>query len=168
MTDAPGPAEKELDLQAIERIKQLKGAYYIAIDCCDLATLRDKIFTPDATLKLYSPAYTYEVAGWPELEAFFRDNFTARRFGMHQGHHGTIDVDGDHASGTWYLHDIYINQDSGKLIQGSALYRDEYVKVNGVWKVKATGYTRMLDTIQPIPSDLQIVAAPTVPWRKPD
>ena len=34
-------------------------------------------------------------------------------------------------------------------IRGAAFYHDQYVKVDGAWKIKHTGYTRTFEQMQP-------------------
>ena len=114
-----------LDLEAIELIKQLKARYFRSIDTCDLASLRDSVFTADALIHFRSPSYDIKYQGWPALEDFYRKSFTPTKFGMHQGHHGEIEVAGDTATGIWYLHDIYVNTEEKVVFEGSALYHDK-------------------------------------------
>jgi len=59
---------------------------------------------------------------------------------MHQGHHPEITITGETtAVGTWALED-YIITLKNKGIQCAAFYHDEYVKIDGRWKIKSTGY----------------------------
>ena len=125
-----------LDLEAIELIKQLKARYFRSIDTCDIATLRDQVFTADASAHFRSPSYDIKIQGFAAMEEFYLKSFTPGKFGMHQGHHPEIEVSGDTATGIWYLHDIFINLEEKTIYEGSALYEDDYVKVNGEWKYK--------------------------------
>ena len=149
-----------LDLEAIERIKQVKARYFRCIDTCDLAGLRDTVFTADARIHFKSPTYEIKFAGWPELEQFYKGSFSQHRFGMHQGHHPEISVTGDNAFGRWYLHDIYINQEEKLIYEGSALYEDDYVRVGEDWRIKESRYDRLLEFIRPLPDDMRITAKP--------
>ena len=49
----------------------------------------------------------------------------------------------------WALEDVVIDQKHGLTIQGAAFYRDEYVKVNGRWLIRHTGYKRSFEEIFP-------------------
>jgi hypothetical protein len=45
---------------------------------------------------------------------------------MHNGHTPEIKVNGDAATGIWYLNDLFINLDEQTILTGSALYEDCY------------------------------------------
>lgn len=148
-----------LDLEAIELIKQLKARYFRFLDTCNLEALQT-VFTADATVDFKSPTYHIKFNGWPELEAFYINAFTKTKFGMHHGHHPEITVDGDKATGLWYLHDIFMNTEDKVQYEGSALYEDHYVKVDGEWRIAHSGYERLLEIIRPIDDSVNIAAIP--------
>jgi hypothetical protein len=67
---------------------------------------------------------------------------------MHQGHHPEIELTGGtSATGTWYLEDLVIDRSSNTALRGSAFFRDEYVNVDGEWKIKSTGYERVFEEV---------------------
>lgn len=148
-----------LDLEAIELIKQLKARYFRFLDTCDLDGLQT-VFTDDAVVDFKSPSYHINFTGWAELKAFYEQAFTKTKFGMHHGHHPEITVNGDTATGLWYLHDIFMNTDDKMQFEGSAIYEDTYVKVDGEWRIKESGYNRYLEIIKPIDESVQITSAP--------
>jgi hypothetical protein len=45
--------------------------------------------------------------------------------------------------------DTVILEDMGLVIRGASIYADEYVRVDGGWKIKHTGYRRMWEEIGP-------------------
>ena len=114
-----------LDLEAIELIKQLKARYFRFLDTRDIDGLKT-VFTVDATAAFTGGDYDFQLNGWSELEAFYKKSFSGQSFGMHNGHHPEICVDGATASGIWYLQDIFVSLEHGINITGSALYNDEY------------------------------------------
>lgn len=148
-----------LDLVAIEQIKQLKARYFRGIDTCNLELLRS-LFAPQVKISFDSPTYQFELNGVDEAIDFYRSNFTARRFGMHNGHTPEITVNGDEATGLWYLNDLFINLDQQTLLNGSAIYEDHYVKVAGEWRIQRTGYKRLLEMIGPLDSQWRITSQP--------
>ena len=150
-----------LDLEAIELIKQLKARYFRFIDTCDLAGLKT-VFTEDAEAYFKGGHYEFTLNGWAELEKFYKDSFTPTKFGMHTGHHPEITVEGDTATGIWYLQDIFINLEENITISGSALYDDRYVKVDGVWRIAYTGYKRLLEQMEKRDDRIQVLVKPTV------
>ncbi|MCK0508138.1 nuclear transport factor 2 family protein [Aromatoleum anaerobium] len=148
-----------LDLEAIERIKQLKARYLRAIDTCNIEMLRG-ILTEDVVLSFKSPAYEHRVSGLDAALDFYRASFTPTRLAMHNGHTPEIEVHGDEASGLWYLNYVFINLEDKTHLNGAAIYEDRYVKVDGEWRIARTGYTTLLETIEPLRESLQIISKP--------
>lgn len=137
-----------LDLEAIELIKQLKARYFRFLDTRDLPGLQS-VFTPDAQAHFKGADYDFTLNGWPELDAFYKKSFTDSSFGMHNGHHPEITVDGDQASGIWYLQDIFVELNHKITVMGSALYNDSYQKIDGEWRIASTGYRRLWEEYHP-------------------
>ena len=131
-----------LDLEAIELIKQLKARYFRFLDTRNLEGLQT-VFTSDATASFIGGDYDFQLTGWEQLEAFYKKSFTGQNFGMHNGHHPEICVDGDTATGIWYLQDIFVSLEHNMTIMGSALYDDEYRLEDGQWRIARTGYKRL-------------------------
>jgi SnoaL-like domain len=130
-------------------IQQLKARYMRCIDTKDLACLRDTVFTPDSELYFKGGDYEIAVKGWPEIEKFYQGAFTPQKFGMHNVHTPEITVSGDTATGLWYLHDVFINLEESWTLQGSALYHDDYVRVNGEWRIAKSAYQRLWEETTP-------------------
>ena len=131
-----------LDLESIELIKQLKARYFRFLDTRNIEGLKT-VFTSDATASFVGGDYDFQLDGWDQLEAFYKKSFTGQNFGMHNGHHPEICVDGDTATGIWYLQDIFISLEHDITITGSALYEDEYRREDGGWRIARTGYQRL-------------------------
>lgn len=143
----------------IEEIKQLKARYFRGIDTCKLELLQT-VLSNDVHIRFDSPTYQYEINGINEAMDFYRNAFTHRRFGMHNGHTPEITVEGDSATGIWYLNDLFINLDEQTILTGSALYEDCYIKVAGKWRIQRTGYKRLLEMIEPLSSGCRITSQP--------
>lgn len=148
-----------LDLEAIELIKQLKARYFRFLDTRDLAGLRS-VFTDDARAHFKGADYEFELNGWLELEAFYKKSFTDTTFGMHNGHHPEISVEGDSATGIWYLQDIFVELNHKLTIMGSALYHDTYRKVDDEWRIAGTGYRRLWEEYHPRGDDIKLRLKP--------
>jgi len=131
-----------VDLENIERIKQLKSKYFRSIDVRDLDTL-ESIFAEDATVTFTSPTYEYELNGWEELQHFYGEEFSDTQFGLHHGHLPEISVDGDTATGDWYYVVLYEEPD-GRVEFGQGYYEDEYRRVDGEWKISAMVAKRLI------------------------
>lgn len=65
---------------------------------------------------------------------------------MHTGHHPEITLTSPTtATGTWYLEDRVIVPAHDFELHGTALYRDEYRKEDGRWRISHTGYERIFE-----------------------
>jgi hypothetical protein len=64
---------------------------------------------------------------------------------MHHCHHPEIEVDGDTATGRWYLHDQVLSTAYKFKLEGAAFYEDRYVRTDRGWKVAHTGYERTFE-----------------------
>ena len=56
-----------------------------------------------------------------------------------------IDVDGDTATGRWYLQDKVIVPEYSFMLEGAAFYDDRYVRTAEGWRVAHTGYRRTFE-----------------------
>ncbi|CAA0107437.1 Bile acid 7-alpha dehydratase [BD1-7 clade bacterium] len=148
-----------MDLESIEQIKQLKARYFRCLDTADFAGMKT-VFADDCFIHYRSPSYDHKKQGWDEIEAFLKESFNTRRFGMHTGHHPEISVEGDRATGTWYLTDYFVSLDHDIQIEGSALYHDQYQRIDGVWKLVRSEYDRLFEQITPRRKDQLITACP--------
>jgi hypothetical protein len=141
-----------------EQIRQLKYRYFRAVDCHDWDLLA-QCLTADCTARLYGGRYSYDGrdAFVANLKALIgKPTFLT----MHHGHHPELTlVSEDRARGTWYLEDHAINLDEGYLLHGTALYEDEYVKSEGVWRIHATRHDRIFENVtSPIPASFTLTA----------
>lgn len=148
-----------LDLESIELIKQLKARYFRFLDTANFDGLQT-VFTEDATAHFKGGDYDFDLSGWPALRDFYQQSFTPTKFGMHTGHHPEISVEGDSAKGIWYLHDVFMSLDDNMRVMGSALYVDNYVRVQGEWLIKHTGYERLYEEVSTISEDVRITSKP--------
>ena len=64
---------------------------------------------------------------------------------LHQAHHPEIEVDGDTATGRWYLQDKVIIEAFKFVLEGAALYKDRYVRTPDGWRIAHTGYRRTFE-----------------------
>jgi hypothetical protein len=95
-------------------------------------------FAPDATAD-----YNGLVFADPEaLVTYMRTNLGEGVLTMHTAHHPEIDIDGDTATGNWYLHDKVIVDAFRFSLEGAALYTDRYVRSAGGWLIQHTSYVR--------------------------
>jgi hypothetical protein len=123
---------------AVEEIKQLKYRYLRTLDLKrwdDFAA----VFVPEATGE-YGEGLSFRSRD--ELVAFMRDSLGPQMITLHQCHHPEISLDGDRATGVWYLEDRVLMPEHRLVLEGAAFYEDRYVRTAGGWRVEHTGYRR--------------------------
>jgi hypothetical protein len=135
------------DLEEIEAIKQLKYRYLRAVDL-KLWDLLESTFAPNAVAAYDSGNNSYE--GRDAIVGWLRNAMDNEIITLHQVHHPEIELTSPTtAKGTWYLEDSVINSGADlpempghSILSGAAFYSDEYVKIDGSWKISLTGYER--------------------------
>jgi hypothetical protein len=134
------------DLQEIEAIKQLKYRYFRSLDTKSWDEMAD-CFVEDATSAYDEGRYAFE--GRDAILGFLKDALgRASVVTMHHGHHPEITLTGPTtATGIWYLEDLVIDTERNSMLHGAAFYRDEYVKEEGAWKLRSTGYRRTWEEV---------------------
>ena len=138
----------------LEAIRQLKYRYLRAVDL-KLWDLLASTFAPDAISAYDSGKNAY--VGRDAIVAWLRNAMDNQVITLHQVHHPEIELLSDTtARGTWYLEDRVINagpdlpeMPGHSILFGAAFYSDEYVKRDGEWKIKQTGYERTYMEIRP-------------------
>jgi hypothetical protein len=81
-----------------------------------------------------------------EIVDYMRQNLTADLITFHQAHHPEIDVDGDTATATWYLHDKVFVPAYDVAIEGAAFYEDRMVRTPDGWRLSHVGYRRTFES----------------------
>jgi hypothetical protein len=132
------------DVEEVEAIRSLKHAYFRLLDTKEFDELGE-LLTEDATSAFQSGELSQE--GRKAIVTFLKDSLSGPGIvTMHNGHHAEIELESDSsASGIWYLEDLVIVPGADLEIHGTALYRDKYVKLDGEWKIRHTGYERIFE-----------------------
>jgi hypothetical protein len=145
------------DLMAIEEIKRLKYKY---VRCLDQKRWDEiaECFVPDAVASYGGGAWAFD--GRDAIVEFLRSSMGSQQFlSAHRVGQPEIDVTGpDTAAGTWALMDLVLQLEFGVDIRGAAFYEDTYVKVDGAWKIKSTGYKRTYEELQPRSAEITLTA----------
>jgi hypothetical protein len=137
-------------LKDIEAIKRLKHAYFRGIDSADLELLAG-IFHKDVTVHFIGGSYEWKLNGREEYLESIANSFNADVVSQHNGHHPEIDILSEtEATGIWYLHDIFYQLAAPVLVQGTAFYKDRYIKEDGRWWLYSTYYKRHYEIVEPI------------------
>lgn len=121
--------ERIVELEARERLRELRHAYAAHLDGREW----------EAWVELFAEDATCEFAGWgtvsgrDELLSFARD-VVADTFvySAHVLHQPILHVDGDVATGRWYV-EVYDARTDGTAGWRQGTYRDRYRRVDGTW-----------------------------------
>lgn len=130
------------ELMEVEQIKKLKYRYFRHLDCKQFGAMLD-LFVDDSTTSYDSGKHSYK--GKAAIRAFFDEAMsTPRIVHQHHGHHPEIELtSATTATGIWYMDDTVHVLDHDMRVRGNGIYWDEYVKVDGQWKISHTGYERI-------------------------
>jgi len=132
-------------LEDVEQIKRLKYRYFRSMDTGDFDTLQ-MLYTDDIKVDYIGGSYRWQMEGRKNLIDAQIASFNSEAIGCHTGHHPEIDILSDTmATGIWYMTDIFMDFRKKTVFHGSALYRDTYEKINGIWKIKITTYKRIYE-----------------------
>ncbi len=118
-------------LEDIEAIKQLKARY---------SHICDDMHNPDTIASVFAEDGIWESADFGkavghqairELFQGFKDMFS---FSQHNMMNPIIEVNGDRATGIWYIMGPWTLIEGNKETWMALRYDDDYVKINGEWK----------------------------------
>ena len=139
-----------LRLEDIELIKQLKHRYMRCLDTADVEGLKGTMH-PDITIRYIGGSYRIEADGREQVLGVLSGMYNKKYAGSHIVHHPEITVaeDGETAEGIWYLTDIAMNFNISMTTQGAAIYHDKYVKLDGKWVIRHSGYSRLWERFEP-------------------
>ena len=137
-----------LDLEAIERIKQLKYDYCSAIDTCDLDLLTT-VFTEDAAIDYHGGSYRFQADGREAILAAIGGAFHDKFVACHSAIHPRIEIlSATTAKGRWRLVDYAMNLRAGNRVTlGAAEYTDDYVHDGEKWRIRRSSYTRLFERV---------------------
>jgi len=134
------------DFQAIAdrvEIEALRGEFTDAAMMCDYDRLA-LLFTPDGALRM--PNVPVELVGREQILAWRDRREALVDYFVQTTHPGTIQLDGDTASGRAYLHEV-IHLRDGSSHLNYAIYHDRYQRTGDGWKFTERVYEiRYLDT----------------------
>ena len=120
-------------LEDIEEIKRLKAIYCAYCDDNYDADAIASLFTEDA---IWDGGMRGRAEGREEIRSFFLRAPQRLPFAIHMVMNPVVTVDGDSATGIWYLFQPCTFSDGDRAVWGSARYDEEYVRVDGSWKFK--------------------------------
>lgn len=129
-------AELERRLRVLEDREAITQLKYQYADACDRGydsdTLAD-LFTVDA---IWEGDLFGRYEGREAIREFFRGVSADIPFACHYMMNPIISVDGDDATGEWYLFQTSTFTEGNTPILGAARYADRYRRADGVWKFR--------------------------------
>ena len=145
------------DLIEIEAIKRLKYRYVRLLDTKQWDEM-ETLFVPHATASYSDGKYAFDSRD--AIMAFFRDSMgSTNMLTSHKVHQPEIELlTFSTARATWALDDVVVHLDYNITIRGAAFYSDEYVRMDGEWLIKHTGYERIYEEMEPRRDDLKLTA----------
>ena len=125
-------------------LQDLVTRYATCIDARDFDGL-DRVFTPDARV-------SYEASGgpaddYPAVRTWLAEMLPIFASTQHLMGNLAVTLDGDTATGRWYLQDRVIVPAFDTMIIGSAFYSDTYARQDGRWVITSTGYKRTYEAM---------------------
>lgn len=134
-----------MTMDDLEAIKRVKYRYLRALDTKHWADFADTL-TEDVVGDYGSSlGQEHHFTNRNTLVEYMRTAMPENVITEHRVTHPEITVDGDEASGIWYLQDRVIVAEFDFMLIGAAFYHDEYVKTPDGWKISKTGYKRTYD-----------------------
>ena len=145
------------EMLEIEKIKQLKYRYLRFLDTKEWDSL-GALFSENARSAYGDGRYSFE--GRDAIMKFLVDSLgRASILTAHHGHHPEIELTSEStATGTWALWDTVIDLEHGFTLRGAAFYTDEYVKQDGEWRFRSTGYRRTYEEMEPRSDALKLTS----------
>lgn len=119
-------------LEDIEAIKKLKVRYCLHVDERNEDTWAS-LFTEDA---VWDGGNFGRYEGREAIRRFFRSIPEMLAFAVHYVMNPLIEVQGERATGRWYLLEPCSFVEGDQAVWGAARYEEEYVKERGEWKFK--------------------------------
>ncbi len=147
-----------LPLEELELIRRLKYRYCRCIDTANIQELAD-LFTEDASVCYVGGSYRFEAQGREQILDALSTAFHSEAIALHHVNHPEIDVlSATEATGVWYLKDWFCDLRHKIITDGSALYRDRYVKQDGRWLIQHAAYERIYEIVTPFEEPPNITA----------
>ncbi|TFV55441.1 nuclear transport factor 2 family protein [Mycobacterium sp. PS03-16] len=129
----------------IDDIKAVKYRYLRALDTKDWEEFADTLTEDVVGDYGESLGEDHRFTDREQLVSFMRTSLGPEVVTEHRVDHPEIVIEGDEATGTWYLQDRVIAPDFNFMLIGAAFYRDRYRRTPGGWRICATGYDRTYD-----------------------
>ncbi len=136
-----------MSLDEVYAIQKLKYSYGRFLDTKQFDRLAS-LMVEDVTVAYGGGAIT--LTGAKAVEEYLTKAMGSHTMlTSHLFSHPEITIDGDKAQAHWALQDVVIIEEFDLAIRGASIYDDQYVRVDGTWLIKHTGYKRLYEEIGP-------------------
>lgn len=137
-------AQRLRALEDVEAIKKLKNSYCYY---CDDNYDADGIAACFAQDGIWDGGSFGSYNGRAEIHKFFADDAPKLLlFAMHMVMNPVIEVNGDTATGRWYIFEPVTFADGKEAGWLAGYYHDDFIRVNGEWKYKRLRFRQYLST----------------------
>jgi hypothetical protein len=127
-----------VDVETLEGLRQLKYRYLRTLDLKQWDEFA-RTLAPDVEAS-YGPKLRF--SGREAVVDFMTSSLPPTIITVHHCHHPELTVDGDTATGTWYLDDRVIITEQRMLLTGAAFYDDTYTRgADGTSRISRTTAT---------------------------
>ena len=134
-----------MDLETLEALRRLKYRYLRTLDLKQWDEFADTL-SADVQAS-YGPKLRFD--GRDAVVDFMRNSLPPSIITVHHCHHPEIEIDGDSATGTWYLQDTVLITEHRMQLRGAAFYDDTYTReADGAWRISRTGYVRSYESVE--------------------
>jgi hypothetical protein len=129
----------------IEEIQRVKYRYLRALDTKHWDEFSDTLTEDVIGDYGESLGEEHHFTDRASLVEFMRESMPSDMITEHRVTHPELDVDGDEATGIWYLQDKVIVPKYDFMLIGAGFYHDRYRRTADGWKISVTGYDRTYD-----------------------
>lgn len=133
-------------LLAMEDIRMLKHRYIRCMTEGDFDTM-ETLLTNDVETAYSDGLYTF--TNRDDLLAFLRNSHGQNKSQVLGYWHVTMPEitfqDEQHATGIWAMYHFYLHKGEQRQEEMFAYYHDEYLYQDGRWKIRKTGYRRVME-----------------------
>jgi hypothetical protein len=144
-----------VDLATLEELRRLKYRYLRTLDLKQWDEFADTL-APDVQAS-YGERLDFD--GRNAVVEYMRTSLPPTIITVHHCHHPELAVDGDTATGTWYLDDKVLVLEHRLIITGAAFYEDTYRRCpDGAWRISRTGYVRSYEAMAKLDDSWQLTA----------
>lgn len=134
-----------MDHDTLEELRQLKYRYLRTLDLKQWGDFAQTL-TADVQAS-YGPKLRFD--GRDAVVEFMSSSLGPAIITVHHCHHPELTIDGDTATGRWYLQDTVLITEHRMQLRGAAFYDDTYTRgADGAWRISRTGYVRSYESME--------------------